>query len=922
MNKYKSRDLKGITRCTFRRERQLSLESGKKEGNAYAKSSLIKETIKNGLLYGYNDADIKKKLDEGFLNLGYDLEQTAKEHSTDAYKQVIRYLHSEKRSPALVPAKILKPFGLMEVEVRPDLIFYGEKAYEYITYDDKGKKIKSENRIEPYIEVVKLCCKLPDVTMKGQKKDGSAEHSLELYTLLMYGRELAPDDDDETVHIGASYYFLRKKDDNKKFDLDFFNTKGAGNIVSLWENRNSDGTGYERLDDIFRPQFEEFENGESVCDETLCEKCEFYERCHYNLPPEYISTEKKVTSLSDVQLSKEQEKAVFFRKGIARINAGAGAGKTLVSALRVAYMLDEGIKPEDICMLTFTNTGAKEMTERVKLYCDDLECEADVSKLTSTTFNAFGDKIVKENYKKFGFTNEPRLIDDIERYGIISKILGDYTVSGLDYKNFDMDLPYVKGALYVASEAFDIIKRECIGRGEEEKLKSLMHSTGCIKTEEAYSQLINLYSVYNEMLMNNNLIEYADQELLIMDLLAKNPYYFEDYGYKHIMVDEFQDSNDLQLEILKKLIDTPFFESFMVVGDDSQSIFGFRGSNPKIIIDFWDKLGEEGTDFYLLENHRSTPEIINFANKINSLNIHRVVKDLVSTRSSGNPVFVDGFWDKASLNKFVVDAINSKISEGKKYEDICYIASTRVELMAMGTILTENNIPWIMLNPEPILENSSVKAAIALAELCNDDSATKQAFVYLNAVRNNKLLEDNSDADISLLINNLQKTLTNIKSNNDMDAYKLLIEDLNTDDEVFESFKKSLFLRTSLEDMIKYSLDYLRFGKKQAFKRCKDYPGVVLTTAHSSKGMEWPVVINNITKYHSKQLSYDEIEEKRRLLFVSVTRARDELFVIGQKVAFGPKNNRIFNQFLHECFDCVGKEFSTIEPIKEKTKKR
>ena len=270
----------------------------------------------------------------------------------------------------------------------------------------------------------------------------------------------------------------------------------------------------------------------------------------------------------------------------------------------------------------------------------------------------------------------------------------------------------------------------------------------------------------------------------------------------------------------------------------------------------------------------------------------------------------------------MVDAINSKISEGKKYEDICYIASTRVELMAMGTILTENNIPWIMLNPEPILENSSVKAAIALAELCNDDSATKQAFVYLNAVRNNKLLEDNSDADISLLINNLQKTLTNIKSNNDMDAYKLLIEDLNTDDEVFESFKKSLFLRTSLEDMIKYSLDYLRFGKKQAFKRCKDYPGVVLTTAHSSKGMEWPVVINNITKYHSKQLSYDEIEEKRRLLFVSVTRARDELFVIGQKVAFGPKNNRIFNQFLHECFDCVGKEFSTIEPIKEKTKKR
>ena len=195
------------------------------------------------------------------------------------------------------------------------------------------------------------------------------------------------------------------------------------------------------------------------------------------------------------------------------------------------------------------------------------------------------------------------------------------------------------------------------------------------------------------MLMNDNLIEYADQELLIMDLLAKNPYYFEDYGYKHIMVDEFQDTNDLQLEILKKLIDTPFFESFMVVGDDSQSIFGFRGSNPRIIIDFWNKIGEEGEDFYLLENHRSTPEIINFANKINALNIHRVVKDLVAARPSGKPVIVDGFWDKESSNKFVVNTIKQKIKEGKKYEDICYIASTRLELMAMGTVLTENNIP-------------------------------------------------------------------------------------------------------------------------------------------------------------------------------------------------------------------------------------
>ena len=921
MNKYKSRDLKGVTRCSFRRSRNLNLESGKKNELIYQKAALIKSVIKDSLVYGYTDAGVKKSLDQGFMDLGYELKKTAKEQSNDAYKQIMRYLKSEKRMPVIYPGMTVKPFNLIGVEVFPDLVFYGEKDFEYTAKDSKGKKITWVKR-EPYIEVVKICCKLPDITATGNKKDSSAGKSLELYSYLKYARELI--ESDELIHIGASYYFLRKKNDGNIEDIihdDFFDTKGAGNIVSLWEIHSKDSNEPEIMDRMFKPQFEEFVAGEDVCDEKVCKHCEFYGKCYYKRPPKYKNTEEKTTKLDDVALSKEQEKAVYHRKGIARINAGAGAGKTLVSALRVATMLDEGINPQDICMLTFTDTGAKEMTKRVKMYCDDMECDADVSKITSTTFNAFGDRIVRENYKDLGFTEPPRLIDDIERFGILEKLLGEHTISGLDYKNFNMNLPHVKGALHLTKEAFEIIKKERFTLGDEKHLKEQMTSSGCVTSERGFSELIELYALYDEILHKKNLIEYADQELLIMELLIENPYYFEDYGYKHIMVDEFQDCNDLQLEIIKKLIDTPFFESLMVVGDDSQSIFGFRGSNPEVIINFWNKIGENGKDFYLLENHRSTPEIIDFANKINALNKNRVIKDLIATKSHGKNVCVEGFWKKDEINDYTLKIINEKIKEGYAYENIAYIASKRTELMNMGSFLTENEIPWIMLNPEPILENTSVIAALSLAVFMDDETATKQAFTYLNACTDNKMLDMLKDEHVKKSIEWLRIKLNAIKENEDLESYIKLINRLDNNDEIFNSLKKSLLLRTTLEDITQYSLDYLKYGDGQSKKREMNYPGVVLTTAHSSKGMEFPIVINNISEYHTKNSAISDIEEKRRLFFVSSTRAKNELYVIGKKVAFGAKKDRTYNMFLVDAYNIVGKHFSTEEPVNQKKTK-
>ena len=131
-------------------------------------------------------------------------------------------------------------------------------------------------------------------------------------------------------------------------------------------------------------------------------------------------------------------------------------------ALRTAKMLSEGVRPEKICMLTFTNTGAEEMRSRIGQYTKELGCTANVKRLVSTTFNAFGYQVVKDNYEELGFDEAPGLIDDIERSAIIADILSKTVIPGLDYRNFYSEMPSCRGALFIAKKAFEIIKKDRI----------------------------------------------------------------------------------------------------------------------------------------------------------------------------------------------------------------------------------------------------------------------------------------------------------------------------------------------------------------------------------------------------------------------------------------------------------------------------
>lgn len=927
-----SSELKGCNRCTVRRERDLKLKSDKGVSSVYEKAVLIKNMIQKGLFGVATPEEIEATLEMGFREMDYPTEETARLNAADAYRQVMRYISCEKREPEIAHTKTVSPFGLMNVTVKPDYIFSGVKDFPYD--EVVGKKKTTYMIPKKYIEVVKIRCRKPDVSLTGKYKDTGMFQCLELYTMILYARSLASPG--ETVNICASYYYLRKNSDNsatKEFDKDFFENKGAGNVVTLWEEYTP-GKKTE-LDLMFEPQFKEYLDGEVVTNEEVCKKCDFYEICHYTKPPKMLEEEwKKPTPVSSIRMTKAQEEVVNFRKGIACVNAGAGAGKTMSIALRTARMLEEGIRPEKICMLTFTDTGAKEMRQRISQYTKELGCKANVRKLVSTTFNAFGYQIVKDNHEELGFSEEPGLIDDIERSSIIAEILKETVIPGLDYRNFYSELPGCRGALHIAKKAFEYIKKDEIK--SPEVLYSVMSQnnlSGFIDGTRSCLALLNAYKDYDQALKSRNLIEYADQELLVFRLLEKHPDYFKSFGFEHIIVDEFQDTNHIQFEMLKKLADTPDFRSFMVVGDDSQSIFAFRGSTPEYIINFFKMFGagEDGKAINMTENHRSTPEIIGFANYINAINQNRVEKDLDAVKAHGDAVSVNVFWKRGQDTEFAVDTIKKEHEAGVPYEDIAYIAYTRSELIKMGTLLTEAGIPWVMLNPEPMLENSRVKAALNLVRFINDADATKDALIYLNGIDKGGLLEKRSDKEILMTLDEFDKHVTVLAEETEDEEeqsvmFTALLKALDDDDEIYEHFVDMVTAKGSFDDMLEYCRLFEVYGTGQAVKREKSYPGVVLTTAHSSKGKEWPVVINNVSKYHNKESGKNihsaAFEERRRLLFVSATRAKEKLYVIGQAVAGGSKadNDQFLNQFLLESCQAAGCEFPA-EPQKEAKKK-
>jgi DNA helicase-2/ATP-dependent DNA helicase PcrA len=581
-------------------------------------------------------------------------------------------------------------------------------------------------------------------------------------------------------------------------------------------------------------------------------------------------------------------------------------------------------------LITFTDAAANEMRTRLAGAFLSEGYEIDIDKMPIVTFNAFAMEIVKKYAKELGYQKVPTVVDTNqtrEAMGILPLVTRD-KVDGLNY-NVAVESQY--GALTIAIKTFKLIKKSGIDLSEPGAAQKLideqLRPAGLYKhmSNQSVDMLIDLYQEYNDLLQANGLITFADQEPLMLKVLDMIPTELASYGFEHIVVDEFQDSSNMQMEFLRRLAATNP-KDIMVIGDDNQSIYGFRDANPDNMIKFEEKMGLPVTSLYMTENYRSYEEIIEPANALVSLNVNKVDKTLVAAKGKGGSASVRGFYNEEDEQTYIVNTIKKLLEEGYEPEDIAVIAMTKKELGKISAALSKAGIDWVMMAPVKLIDNSRISAAISLADAFYDADATQSYFNYLVAKYDGKLLEELTDDEINEEINKMRSQFSNMDSLNlgmQQKIFHEYLEALNMEDELYVKWLEQVYENGDLVSELDFIQKFRRFGANTELKMDMKYKGVALTTAHSSKGLEWKVIINSISGYDSKILHnsrhQDEVEEKRRLLFVSMTRAKEKLFVTGQYVLYQNEfDGKVYNQFikeLYEIFDPSMKSYVPNDPM-------
>ena len=667
--------------------------------------------------------------------------------------------------------------------------------------------------------------------------------------------------------------------------------------------------------------------------------------------------------MSKVNYNPAQQEAIVSDKKYIRVIAGAGAGKTQVNSEVIAHKLNAlGAEPEEILAITFSKNGATEIKDRAARTAGHV-----LPGLTATTFNALENEITLDNWEKFGFRHRPSVIDDVQDLPMCDILLRRHPIlewTGSSFKNYTMTSGFgTNGALRIVSDIMhhcskllmrknfsaityrDMIDDELIPPASKELTPAII------------DKIISFYPEYEEMKKGNDpefntpVITFDEQISYCMRVLEDDPNYLDDhYDFAYIIVDEAQDTSEDQIEFLNHIINMKKFKSLIVVGDDSQAIYeSLMGTSPDYLINLqnflyeWDK--ETGIktpikihDIVMDTNYRSVGSVIEMANRVIDKNTNKFDKQLVAFREYGEKPTVEGFYRKEDQKPTKTQLKSKKpftLQEGQydkmardikslidsdptiNLNDIAVLAYSKNELLAVADKLTELGIPSKFGAPEKLVDNNRVQAVLKFAHLVykDPDSFSDDTLVVANALADGDLIE----ADVDTLIEKLTEIneyIKMIRESHELKKKELFIKMLRMiahGDEAVLNFEEK-FKDMDFEEIIKYCDDFEIYGDNMQYKRSQLGEGVMLITAHSSKGLEWKYVFGSITGFHKlgkKSISRRKQEELRRLLFVLITRARDVLKLYGLYAVTGnAKDGYVYNMFLKECFDALDKTFA------------
>ena len=404
--------------------------------------------------------------------------------------------------------------------------------------------------------------------------------------------------------------------------------------------------------------------------------------------------------MSDIleSLNPAQREAASHVDGAMLILAGAGSGKTKTITARLAYLLSNGVPAENTLTLTFTNKAAAEMRSRALNLISGLNLS---SVPLLCTFHKFGLLFLKFHISELGRSANFQVIDTDDKKKII--------------KGFEINLPTSLLAAKISTYKNSLIGPKDIDellKGEDDEL-SRMYSG-------FYAHCADAYKRYEEYLAANNLVDFDDLLILPYKILSANDALCDEISrrYAYITVDEYQDTNDIQFKLLQKLCTA--HENLVVVGDDDQSIYGWRGARIENILNFKDQFSN--VKFIKLEqNYRSTDEILNAANELISHNKNRLGKSLTSMNGGGEKIEILQSSEESIEAAKIAEAIKKLLSSGVAPSQIAVLYRINALSRALEEGLNRAKIPYKMVGGVKFYERAEIKDTIAYLRLVNDE---------------------------------------------------------------------------------------------------------------------------------------------------------------------------------------------------------
>jgi DNA helicase II / ATP-dependent DNA helicase PcrA len=398
------------------------------------------------------------------------------------------------------------------------------------------------------------------------------------------------------------------------------------------------------------------------------------------------------------ELNEQQFAAVTAAPGPSLVIAGAGSGKTRTLTYRVAFLLEQGIPPDRILLLTFTNKAAREMMRRV---ADLLGQE--LASLWGGTFHALGNRILRQHANLLGYQRDFAILDREDTRDLLATCLGEAQIDPKVTR-------FPKAEVLAEIFSLAVNMRKTIKQVLEEQFEHFDH---------LHEQVADLEKRYSARKLSTNAMDFDDLISLWLRLLKDHSDVREHYQrrFQFVLVDEYQDTNGLQSELIDTL--AARHHNIMVVGDDAQSIYAWRGANFQNILQFPERYPE--TKVYRIEtNYRSTPEILTVANSAISANIHQFAKQLSPVRKAGEKPVLAVCHDASEQAAFVAQRVLELREEGTSLQRMAVLYRSHFHALELQLELTRRNIPFSITSGIRFFEQAHIKDAAAYLKLANN----------------------------------------------------------------------------------------------------------------------------------------------------------------------------------------------------------